>query len=185
MADGSMSERGAVIGAMGAVTYLGPAHVAAVGASDVEVILPNGSPARAAPAFALPYEPAVGDMLLIIGGPGGHYAIGVLAGRGRTQVAVPGDLDLHAVGGRLRLAGDAGVEVEGKRFEVLADKVKITADQVVEKCGALYQRVTGLLSVHVKQRHTVIDGESHEKSRRAVVLTEETMTLNGKQIHLG
>jgi hypothetical protein len=149
------------------------------------VTLANGSFEHAFLAFALPYEPALGDTLLVIGGATGHYAIGVLAGRGRAAFTIPGDVDLHAVGGKLRLSGDNGVEVAGKGFEVVVDKVKITANEVVHKCSSLYQRVSGLFSAHHKQAHTVVDDESYTRAKRATVLTEETMTINGKQIHLG
>jgi len=176
---------GLVGAAGGVVTYLGPAEVTALCAEGATVRLTSGVEAHAMSAFALPYEPALGDVLLVIGGPGGHYAIGVLMGRGRAALSIPGDVDLHAVGGKLRLSGDHGVEVAGKGFEVMVDKVKITAGEVVQKCASLYQRVSQVFSAHHKQAHTVVDDESYTKAKRATVLTEETMTINGKQIHLG
>jgi len=168
-----------------AVTYLGPAEVTAVGAEGATVRLTSGIETHAMAAFALPYEPALGDTLLVIGGPDGHYAIGVLAGHGRATLAVPGDLELHAQGGKLRLAGDSGVEIAGKSFDVLVDKMKVTAGDVVHKCASLYERVSKVFSAHHKQAHTVVDDESYTRAKRATVLTEETMTINGKQIHLG
>ncbi|WP_437596101.1 DUF3540 domain-containing protein [Sorangium sp. So ce590] len=169
----------------GAVSFLGPAEVTALGPDSATVLLATGTTERAFFAFALPYEPSLGDVLLVIGGPGATYAIGVLAGRGRLSIAFPGDVDVRAVGGKLRLGGDGGVEISGKGLEVMVDKVKITAGEIVERCASLYQRVTSLFSAHHKQAHTVVDDESHTRARRATVLTEETVTINGKQIHLG
>lgn len=169
----------------GAVSFLGPAEVTALGSDGATVLLATGAAELAQFAFALPYEPSLGDVLLVIGGPGACYAIGVLSGRGRVSIAFPGDVDVRAVGGKLRLGGDDGVEISGKGLEVMVDKVKITANEVVQRCASLYERVTSLFSAHHKQAHTVVDDESHTRAKRATVLTEETMTINGKQIHLG
>ena len=42
-----------------------------------------------------------------------------------------------------------------------------------------------MLSVHAREVHTVVDETHLTKAKSASVLTEETMTINGKQIHLG
>jgi hypothetical protein len=49
----------------------------------------------------------------------------------------------------------------------------------------VYQRVTTLLSVHAKESHTAVDESSITKAKNAAILTEEAMSINGKQIHLG
>src|SRR5579863_1161814 len=79
--------------------YLGPAPVVRVEGSDVVVELPSGALVRAALAFAFPYAPAAGDVLLVIGKDDAHYAIGVLQGQGRTTLTFPGDVELRAEGG--------------------------------------------------------------------------------------
>ncbi len=40
-------------------------------------------------------------------------------------------------------------------------------------------------SVHAAASQTAVDGEAMTKAKNATVLTEETMTINGKRIHLG
>ena len=40
-------------------------------------------------------------------------------------------------------------------------------------------------SVHAKESHTSVDESTFIKARNAAILTEETMSINGKQIHLG
>jgi len=152
---------------------------------DLVIELSGGRRCPARLALASPYAPVVGDILLVIGGPGGHYAIGVLDGAGRTVLSVPGDIDVHAVGGSLRLSGDKGVQVEGESIEMRSNKLQVIAGAVVEKFTTAYQRVSEMLSLRAGQRHTVVDGASFEKSKSATLLTEETVTINGKQVHLG
>jgi hypothetical protein len=167
-----------------AVDYLGPATVADAERPEITIDV-AGQRVKARLALASPYEPVEGDVLLVIGGPSGYFAIGVLDGGGRTVLRVPGDVDVHAVGGKLRLAGDSGVEIHGESVEVRASKLKVIAGAVVEKFTTVYQRVSEMLSVRAGQRHTMVDGASIEKSKSATILTEETVSINGKQVHLG
>ncbi|AGP41659.1 hypothetical protein BE04_30800 [Sorangium cellulosum] len=47
--------------------YLGPAHVLEARGHAVVIELPEGERAEATMALAIPYAPAVGDVLLVIG----------------------------------------------------------------------------------------------------------------------
>jgi hypothetical protein len=60
----------------------------------------------------------------------------------------------------------------------------MVADAAVQTFTSLRQRVSALLSVHAGQRHTVVDGDSHTQSKTSTKLTEETMTFQGKTIHM-
>jgi hypothetical protein len=151
----------------------------------VEVTLRGGERVSAQLALAFPYAPVVGDVLLVTGKGGEHYVIGVLRGAGRTALAIQGDVELRAVGGTLELSGDSGVRLHGPELQIYAGKLRTVAGAVTQQLTSLCQRVTTLLSVHAGQKHTVVDGDSVEKARSATLLTEETVTLNGKQIHLG
>jgi hypothetical protein len=164
---------------------LGPAEVLRVSPNEIEVRLKKGGIARARMALGYPYEPAPGDMVLVIGDAEGHYVIGVLYGTGRSVLELPGDVDLRAVNGVLRLSGDKGVEVAAPEVSMRTGRLQILAGAVVERFASLRQRVTELLSVQAGERQTIIDGSSHEQAKRATVLTEETMTINGKAIYLG
>jgi hypothetical protein len=64
--------------------YLGPASVLRLEGSDVVAELPEGAEVRVALAFAFPYAPAEGDVLLVIGKDEAYYAIGVLQGSGES-----------------------------------------------------------------------------------------------------
>ncbi len=165
--------------------YLGPAVVLRAEGASVAVELPGGATARAALAFAFPYAPAPGDVLLVIGKADDHYAIGVLQGAGRTTLTFPGDVDLRAEGGALRLWGEKGVEILGPELGVQVDKIKMVAGAVTEKFSSLVQRVRTMLSVQAREMHTVVEESAVTHARTASVLTEETMTINGKEVHLG
>ena len=56
----------------------------------------------------------------------------------------------------------------------------------MEKLGTLYQRVRGLLRrARAGEAQTIVDEGALTRAKSAAILTEETMTINGKQIHLG
>lgn len=165
--------------------YLGPAMVIETDAPGLRVELPSGAVTAADPAFVIPYAPAVGDMLLVIARGPACYAIGVLHGTGRTVLSLPGDVELRAETGTLRLWGEKGIELSGPAIAVHAEKLRVVADAVTEHMTSLVQRVRGLLSLRAGESHTVVDESAVTKAKRATVLTEETMTINGQQIHLG
>ena len=56
---------------------------------------------------------------------------------------------------------------------------------MVQTYSQLKQRITELWSVHAAEKHIVVEGTSHEQAKRATILTEEKMTINGKAIYLG
>jgi hypothetical protein len=165
--------------------YLGPACVSEVDGREVVIELPDGQTTRAQLALAFLYEPAPGDVLLVVGKEEGYYGIGVLHGTGRAVLAFHGDVDLRAVGGALSLSGDKGVKVEGPEVEVHASKLRMVADAVTQKFNSVYQRVTSLLNVHAGKSHTIVDGATFTQAESGTILTREVMTINGKQIHLG
>jgi hypothetical protein len=165
--------------------YLGPAEVVEVLPHAIEVRLESGALARARLALAFPYEPAVGDELLVIGNGDRHYVIGVLQSGGRVALAFKGDVDLRAEGGVLRLSSDKAVEVEAPEVSMLAGRLQQIAGAVAQRFTSLRQTVTDLLSVRAGQSHAVVDGAAFSQSKSATILTEEKVTINGKRISLG
>ncbi|MEZ4302576.1 MAG: DUF3540 domain-containing protein [Polyangiaceae bacterium] len=165
--------------------HLGPASVTEVAGGAVFIELPDGGHAEVTMAMPIRYEPVPGDVLLVVGREAAFYAIGVLHGMGKVSLDLSGDVDLRASGGTLRLTGDKGVELHGPTVDLHGGTVRVFADSLVQKVSALYQRVSGLWSAHAQESHTVVDGTSTTKARSATVMTEETMTINGKEIHLG
>lgn len=167
-----------------AAPYLGPAEVLGCSPLSLDVVLPDGRRVEARLALAFSYAPEVGDTVLVIA-QDEHYVIGVLAGRGKGVLAFPGDLELHAVGGALKLTGDRGVTVEGPSMRVTVGKLELVARAVTQRFESLRQRVTELLHVHAGESHTIVEGTSHLRAESASILTEQKVTLNGKAIHLG
>ncbi|WP_437969883.1 DUF3540 domain-containing protein [Sorangium sp. So ce260] len=165
--------------------YLGPARVTSAEAGAIAVELPGGQAVAVQMALALPYEPALDDTLLVIGRDEGYYAIGVLHGRGRSVLSLHGDVAVHAREGALSLCGDKGVEIRGPELEVQVGTIRMVADAVVQKFTSVYQRVSALLSVQASESHTVVEKTAFTKAKNATILTEETVTVNGKQILLG
>ena len=165
--------------------YLGPATVIEARGRTLTIELPGGAPAPATLALASPYQPAPGDVLLVISRRGDHYAIGVIHGTGRTELAFQGDVDLRATGGALRISADEGIEIESPRMEIRAGKLEMVAGAVAQRFASVYQRVSALFTLHAKDAHTIVEETSVTQAKNGVILTEETMSINGKQIHLG
>lgn len=161
---------------------LGAARVTAVELPWVQVELPARS-VRARIALAVPYEPAVGDDVLVIGDDAEHWVIGVIATSGRGALAFPGDLEVRA-GGTLRLTGTQ-VEVRGEEVRVFAAKLKTFAESALETFGSVKQRVRDLLAVHAGEARTIVDGGAHTQADHATLLTKGKVGINGKAVHLG
>lgn len=165
--------------------HLGPASVLSMEAGGARVRLPSGAVATARLAFSFPYRPAPDDTLLVIGRGDDWYAIGVLQGSGHTSLTFQGGVEIRAAGGALELSGDKGVRLSGAEVGIEADTFRVVAGTVVEKLGSLYQRVANLLQVRARSAETLVDEQSITRAKTASILTEETMSINGKQIHLG
>lgn len=174
-----------LVGISGAELLVGPARVVEVGPSWVGVEA-AGRPGtvRADLAFSQPYEPAVGDLLVVLGKPGELYAVGVLRGQGRTKLAVEGDLDVVA-SGSLRLRGERGISIAGEEVVVEAGKLEIAARSATQVLGSLVQRVTGLFSQQARDIHVQAEESVVTRGKNATILTEEDVVVNGKQLHLG
>jgi hypothetical protein len=164
--------------------YLGPAAVVRAGAALVDVELENGVRTEARLALAFSYEPAVGDTVLVLGTVE-HYVVGVLASSGRATLSFPGDLELRAVGGTLRLTGDRAVTVDSPKMQVQVGKLEIVARSVMERFFSLTQHVVEMLNIRAGQSHTVVDGSCTTHAESATLLTKDKVTINGRAIHLG
>lgn len=163
---------------------LGPAEVLTVAPDHVTVRLGSGEVARAQVALAFTYEPAVGDLALVAGDGAAHYVIGILNGSGKTTLDLPGDVDLRAQG-KLRLRSEAGVEIQAPKISLEARSLELLAGAVVERFRSLRQRISELYSVQAGEQHTVVEGSSRTQAKSAAILSEEKVTINGREVHLG
>jgi hypothetical protein len=168
-----------------AAEYLDSATVVAVAPSHVEVELIGGARVDAQLALAMPYQPAMDDELLVIGRPGRYWVIGVVSGRGSLELRMPGDVDIHAMNGTLRLSGDEGVEVHGSTVRLVSKDLRLVADKVVKRFNTVVTRVRDMWSVRAGQRQTIVEGDSIETAERVTILGKENVAINGEQIHLG
>jgi hypothetical protein len=135
-------------------------------------------------ALGYPYEPTAGDVLLVVGDVE-RWVIGVVDGRGKVDLKLHGDVELHAEGGALTLRGDKGVHVRGPELDVTVERVAIAASHVVEKCATLYQRIRESLTVHARESVMHVDETALQHAKKVAVLADETASVNGKQILLG
>jgi hypothetical protein len=124
-------------------------------------------------------------VLLVIGRGVRHYAIGVIHGSGRTALSFQGDVDLHSVNGKLSLYGERGVEVRGPEVDIYTVALRMVARDVTHKFESLLQRVSALFRVHAGEAQTLVDEGAVTQAKRAAILTEENVTINGREVHLG
>jgi len=165
--------------------YLGPARVTCAAPHALRVEIRGGEEVEAEMALAYPYAPAEGDVLLVIGKGGEHWVIGVIHGTGKARLAFQGAVEISAQGGPLTLTSDQAVAVRGPDVEVEAGKLQVIAGSVVERFTSLFQRVRDAWSMRAGEAHTIVDGHSHLTAKEASIVTEETMSINGSEIHLG
>ncbi|HTJ82912.1 MAG TPA: DUF3540 domain-containing protein [Polyangiaceae bacterium] len=163
---------------------LGPREVVAVDSPFVVVSAADGTLVQARLARAVPYEPAIGDVLLVIEGGDGAWVIGVVSGSGSTRLQLDGDVEV-AASGVLRLSGGAGVELTGPDVEVRADRLSMIAGRVTQAYHSVRKTVRELLSVHAGEQHTLVDGTSHAQAKSTRILSEQKVTINGREIFLG
>ena len=167
------------------VEYMGPARVVEARPGLVVARRSDGVQVDVTMALAFAYEPCERDVLLLISGSRGNFAIGVLDGKGKANLAIEGDVSLHAVGGRLSLKADRGVELLSPEVTIVSDKMKVIATSAMHKVSSLYQHVRELWSMKADKAHVAVKDDYFQRSKSATVLTEEVVTINGKQIHLG
>jgi len=162
-----------------------PATVTRVGAAALEVSLPTGEVVCPQLALAFPFVPAPGDTLLVLGQEERYFVIGVIESRGRTELRFRGDVELRAVEGSLELHGEHGVELTGPQIDLKTKRLNVVADVVTEAFGSLFTRVKSLMSVHAGASDTVVRGEWSHRSERAAITSQEAVSVNGKEVHLG
>lgn len=164
--------------------YLGPAEVVGAFLPEVEVVLPKGGRVFARLAIAYAYEPQMGDSVLVIGQEEGYWIIGVIHGNGRAILNFPADAEIRA-GGSLKISADREMDIHSPQVGISAKKLKMIASEVVQSLNTLRQRVQDLISVHAGQSHTVVEGTAHTQAKSASIVTEQKVSINGKEVHLG
>lgn len=165
-------------------TYLGPARVAAIEGDRLQLAFPDQQ-VWAVSALAVPYRPAVGDVVLAIGQDEAWYVLGVIKGKGETTLMAPGNLKLMAPHGRIELVAGAGVRVYGPTVQLVADKVEVTARYLLETLGTASRWVKQLFHLRAGQAHVTVEDTYQVKAGRIVERAEGDVRIDGRHIHLG
>lgn len=165
--------------------YLGSGRVLFADVGGVQVRLDDGRERPARMALAFPYRPVVGDSLLVIAREDSAFVIGVLDGSGQTSLELAGDVDLRARGGKLSLTGDRGLELRGPAIDIVGDAMRVVVESMSETATSVFQRVRETISVHAGEVRSWVKGDSHQVAHRMSLKTEDTVTINGREVHLG
>ena len=136
-------------------------------------------------ALAFPYQPAAGDVVLVVAQEERAYVIGVLQGRGPSVLAFPGDVTLSAPRGSIQLDAAKGVAVNAPAVEMRAETIELEAKTLTQRVESAFQWVKDLLQVRAGRSRTVVDGTSHQLAERTFIRSEKEVKVDGEKIYLG
>lgn len=128
-------------------------------------------------------EPEVGDLVLLSvpTNDAGGYLLAVLERKGNhTKLAVPGDLELAAPRGRVRVSGEAGVELAtGKTLELRSDELRVQARVgrlFFEECAAIIRSAFASLTrlTHVGEVLDLLVDRVTQRSKQSIRAIEGT-----------
>jgi hypothetical protein len=166
--------------------HLGPAIVSRAAGRRVQ-LRRDGQEAEewADLALAFPYQPAPGDVVLVVAQEERVYVIGVLQGRGPSVLAFPGDVTLSAPTGAIHLDSGKGVTMSAPTVEMRAETIELEAVTLTQRVESAFQWVKDLLQVRSGRSRTVVDGTSHQLAQRTFIRSEKETKVDGEKIYLG
>lgn len=159
------------------------ARVVAVDAAGVEVEM-DGGRAAARMAVAGVYRPAEGDLVVVMAQGERRYVIGVLEGKGRTVLEVPGDLDLSAPRGTISLAG-RGVRISAPTVEVAAGSLRLAARAVAEEFGNAWRWVRERFDLKAGDMRTDVEQTYRLRAQDILERADDRVAIDGQRINLG
>jgi hypothetical protein len=166
--------------------YFGPALVTAVLDRDVELeIAASGVRQWARLAVAIAYRPLIGDVVLAMAGDGAWYVVGVLEGHGPTVLNAPGDLELHAPNGAIRIAAAEGCVVSAPMVRVEATSLDLIGDTLHEEFETARRRISGMLEIRAKAITTTVAETWRLVARRIAGRGLDSVTIDAPSINLG
>jgi hypothetical protein len=169
--------------------YLGPARITQVAdrqVADRRVRLQlHDQQMWAELALALPYRPAVGDRVLAIGQDGAWYVIGVLEGSGTTTLTVPGDFEVQAPRGAIRLVAGTEVAVQGPVMRLKAHRLEVIAGVLKERFQQAARWVQQTFRVHADRMVTRVKSDYRLNAERIKEKAKGTVDIDGERINLG
>ena len=165
--------------------YCGPARVTAVAGHGVELETPAGELHWARLAIAGVYAPRAGDLVLALATTGACYVVGVLEGHGTTVLNAPGDLELRAPAGEIRLVAGQGCAITAPNLRVRAREIDLTGETLREEFETVRRRITGAIEVRARAISTTV-GETYRLLARRITGTGgETISLDAPAIDIG
>lgn len=164
--------------------YLGPATVGRIARGRVLLAFPDQK-AWATLALATPYQPTAGDVVLAISQGEHWYVIGVVSGKGLTSLSVPGDLDLRAPRGEIRLSAAQGVKIKSSLVSLTAEKLEVAAVTVTERFKRARRRVAETYTIAAGGIKAVAERTLRMKAKRVVQRAEQDVTIDGDKVKLG
>ena len=169
--------------------YFGPAMVTAVLDREVELeISVSASEARrwARLAIAVAYQPQIGDVVLAIAAAAGEcYVIGIIEGHGPTVLNAPGDLELRAASGEVRIAGAQGCIVAAPAVRVEAASLDLIGDTLREEFATVRHRIGEMLEVRAKAICATVADTYRLTARRIFGRGEDSVSIDAPSINLG
>lgn len=164
--------------------YMGPARVLEA-LPGVARVLIGDSERWAALALASPYQVAAGDTVVVLAQEERCYLIGVLQGTGATVFRFPGDLELQALRGTVRVTAGKGIDLRSPEIGLEGDRVEVRAHTFVEKIVDAYRWIKGLLQIQAGRARTVVEDTNYQKAGQQVLLADRDVKIDGEQIRLG
>jgi hypothetical protein len=165
---------------------LAPARVRAIAGDRLKVRWLEGEQDLwARSALALAYTPQVGDTVLVIGGGGAHYVIGVLEGTGTATLTVPADLELRAPRGSIQLVSGRGVRIAAPRIGLHSHRLDVIAQVLRERLVNAQRWVREAVHIRAGRIKTVAAGNYDLKAERVRERATKDVHIDGTKIHLG
>lgn len=165
--------------------YLGAARVVRIAGRSLVVELEDATRVFATSALAFPYQPVVGDELLVIGDARSFFVIGVLEAHGRASLSDPKGVSLHAENGRLRLIGDRGVSLRGRRVFVHAERLKTVALTAIRTLGQAHTDVRDALKVEAGEVDELSQGRWLLQAKRVALKALVGARLKSPTLRVG
>ena len=167
-----------------ATSYIGPARVLAAAGNRAKIELPDEH-VWAIVALGVPYQPDVDDVVLAIGQKNGWYVIGLIQGRGKMTLSVPGDLDIRAPHGTIALSAGAGVSIKSPEVAITAGKLELLAKSIFERFVSATRLVKEVLQLRAGRVRTRVEGSYDLAADRIVERADHDVKIDGSKIHLG
>ncbi len=168
--------------------HFGPALVTAVLGGDVELKIagaPGGPRFFARLALPILYQPQVGDIVLAMAAGGACYVIGVIEGRGTTMITAPGDLELRAPDGAIRIAAAQGCDITGPAVCVRANTLDLIGDTLHEDFTTVRRHIAETLEVTAKAMRTLVTETYRLTANRIMGRGETSVVIDAPSINLG